>query len=397
MLLLFSADAGIWSTLGTTLETHVHNEPSVKEAQGYGVEGKGSSCSFPVRFPGVCEAKPTLFSEDESCQVLLDSEGASLSSPIIVSIQSGDGRYSLVSPEGAVLLDHCEAFDDRTVLLEETPLSLPFPQIKLPSSEEINASLVLGSQTNEESSSPGTYTSFFPVLEVPIDTQIGEELNASQGEEFSPNRDVLLSAMTTLSPEGLSDLGVTMSPLGMLLSPGGNLAQSSAPSVVEYTSTGAEEDTVASCGVLPGQYSDMTSIAASVEITTNHRKRSSSTKVGRNRRGVGSKTAQIVPSASPLTAGNVSPRSPCVRNTNVLQDHSNLHDARSLFCDGTRGKRQKLKRDRSCQQPGSDENSPLSVDQSRTPPGRVSGVVVKERKKTARSRGRDEKKRMRRT
>lgn len=377
--------------------THAHNEPPVKKAQGYGVEGKGASCSFPIRFPGVCDAMPTLLPEDESCQVLLDSQGASLSSPIIVSIQSGDGRFSLVDHEGAVLLDHFEAFDDRTVLLEETPLSLPFPQIKLPSSEEINTSPVLGSQTNEESSSPGTYPSFFPVLGVPIDTHNGEELNASQGEEFSPNRDVLLSAMTTLSPEGLSDLGVTMSPLGMLLSPGGNLAQSTAASVVEYTSTGAEENTVASCGVVPGQYSDMTSIAASVEITTNHRRKSSSTKVGRSRRGIGSKTAQIVPSASPLKAGIASPRSPYVRNTNVLQDHSNLHDARSLSCDRTRGKRQKLKRDRSSQQPGSDENSPLSADQSRTPPGRVSGVIVKGRKNTARSRGRDEKKRMRRT
>ena len=369
----------------------------MKKAQGYGVEGKSSSCSFPVMFPGVCDAIPTLLPEDESSQVLLDSQETSLSSPIIVSTQSGDGRFSLVNHEGAVLLDHGDTFDDRTVFLEEMPLSIPFPQIQLASAEEINASQVLGSQTNDESSSPGTYTRFFPVLGIPIDTQSGEELKSSQGEEFSPNRDVLLSAMTTLSPEGLSDLGVTMSPLGILLSPGGNPAQSSAASVVEYTSTGAEENTIASCGVVPGQYSDMTSIAASVEVTTNHRERSSSTKVGRNRRGGGPTTAQIVPSASPLKVGNASPRSPHARNTNVLQDHSNFHDARSILCDRTRGKRQKLKRDRSSQQPGSDENSPLSADQSRTPPGRVSSVIVKERKKTARSRGRGETKTIRRT
>ncbi|XP_068741848.1 uncharacterized protein [Montipora capricornis] len=377
---------------------NVHVEMPMEKPQGFNGETKHLPCSLPFMLSEVCSGVANeMLPEEESCQISLDNKGACLTSPIILSITTEDGPYSFVSPGGTVLLDHCEGGNDHTILLEDMPLSIPFPQIQLQSSEGNNTSPVLTSQSTAESLSEHNHTRFFPVIEVPAFMPGGEDLGNSHDEQISPVQDVPLSAMTTISSEGLSDLGVTLSPTGIPLSPGGDSAQSTTVLVVEDVRLGAEENVIAPNGVIAGSCTDMTSIAASVEVTTNHRKKSTSPTFGRTKRRPTSRAAQAVPSVSPLQVVNSSPCTPPGGNTNVLQDHSNFHNGKSNFGDQAQGKRRKLKRNRSPSRPGFDENSPSASDQNHTLPGRVSGITDKERRKTRSSRVRENKKKTRST
>lgn len=219
--------------------------------------------------------------------------------------------------------------------------------------------------------------------------------------DISPQRDVLLSAMTTISHEGLSDLGVTLSPLlsplEILLSPGGDHGEESTIAVVvEDASSAAEENVVVSSGVMSDICTDMTSVAASVEVTTDQRKKWSSPSNGRTRRSPRTRAAQTVPSVSRLQVDDSKQSTPRRRGRRVLQDHSNFEDVRSPVVDSRRGRRRKLK-DRSPQQSAqaADENSGFAANISRTPPGRVSGVILSGGRKTPSSRGGEGAKRMR--
>ena len=403
--ILITLDAGLWSTLQTQDRTEQDGqsknkteEKSVEKRQNLDRQTKLLPSSTPCVVPNVCysltdtiEDTPTMLSEEENGQTPLASTTASLTSPNILSLSTEDGPCSFVSPEGALLTIDCEDPNGDTVMLEELPLSIPFQQIQL---LPMAGSSVLNPQSPGEPLLQESHPRLIPVVEVPAFTDSVEHLGAPHSDHISPRREVLLSPMTTISHEGLSDLGVTLSPLGILLSPGGDHSQESNVAVVVE---GAEETVVVSSGVPPAVCSDMTTIAASVEVTTDHREKSSSPSNGRSRKSPGSREAQTVPSASPLQLAEYKLSVSSCGNRRVLQDQSNFEDAKSPVGDNGRGRRKKL-RNSSPEQPFKDdeENSVFAANQNRTPPGRVSGVIVKGRRKAPSSRGGVVKKRIRR-
>lgn len=408
-------DAGLWSTLQTrdpkeqegqsksTSEQHPDDEVRTFDAK---VERLPSPT--PRAVPVSCnsltntiEGTPTLVTEDTGYQTPLHDTVATLTSPIILSLTTGeDGSCTLVSPEGAVVTNDIEFehSDGQTVLLEEVPLSIPFPQIQL-LQVDTSASSELTPYSPDEALSQEPHPRLIPVTELPDFTDSSEHRELSRSEHISPQRDVFLSAMTTISNDGLNDLGVTLSPLGILLSPGGDLGeQSNITVVVEDASSVADETVVVSSGVVPDICTDMTSVAASVEITTDNRNKPSSTSNGRRGTSPGSRTAQTVPCSSPSQLSDSKPSTPRCRNKRVLQDHSNFEDVRSPVGDSLKRRRRKFK-DRSPEHSVQDvdENSPFAANENRTPPGRVSGVIQKDKSKTRTSLcGGDHKKRMRR-
>ena len=344
------------------------------------------------------EAQP-LVPEDETGSNSQENASATLTSPIILSLSAEEGSFSFVSPEGAtVFAVDCEYPDDDSVTVEEAPLSAPFEQVQLLSVDLNDDTPVLTPQSPEESLSQELTPRLIPLVEIPSYTESGE---SSRQDLFVS----VIDGVSTISQEALSDLGVTLSPLlsplGILLSPGGDIDQSHDPTVavlVDDLSSAVDGNMAGLNAVVPGVCTDMTSIAASVEVTTDmQRKKETSPSSARKRARSRKRTAQTVPCLSPQQPADIRSSTSRRRNTRVLQDNSNFEDPRSPVAGNKRGRRRKVKVGHSEQSfQGVDENSASAVKQTRTPPRRVSGVILNTKRKMSSPSGSVEKKSTRR-
>lgn len=346
------------------------------------------------------EAQP-LVPEDETGSNSQENAPATLTSPILLSLSAEEGSFSFVSPEGAtVFAVDCDYPDDDSVTVEEVPLSAPFQQVQLLSVDLNDDTPVLTPQSPpEESLSQELTPRLIPLVEIPSYTESGD---SSRQDLFVS----VIDGVSTISQEGLSDLGVTLSPLlsplGILLSPGGDIDHSHDPTVVlvDDVSSAVDGNMAGLNAVVPGVCTDMTSIAASVEVTTDmQRKKGTAPSSARKRACARSRkrTAQTVPSLSPQQPADIKSSTPCRRNRRVLQDNSNFQDPRSPVAGNKRGRRRKVKVGHSEQSfQGVDENSAFAVEQTHTPPRRVSGVILNTKRKTSSPSGSVEKKSTRR-
>lgn len=344
------------------------------------------------------EAQP-LVPEDETGSNSQENASATLTSPIILSLSAEEGSFSIMSPEGAtVFAVDCEYPDDDSVTVEEVPLSAPFQQVQLLSVDLNDDTPVLTPQSPEESSSQELTPRLIPLVEIPSYTESGD---SSRQDLFVS----VIDGVSTISQEALSDLVVTLSPLlsplGILLSPGGDIDQSHDPTVavlVDDLSSAVDGNMAGLNAVVPGVCTDMTSIAASVEVTTDmQRKKETSPSSARKRARSRKRTAQTVPCLSPQQPADIRSSTSRRRNTRVLQDNSNFEDPRSPVAGNKRGRRRKVKVGHSEQSfQGVDENSASAVKQTRTPPRRVSGVILNTKRKTSSPSGSVEKKSTRR-
>ena len=401
--------AGLWSTL-QSVETAERNTQSKSPAQAAivekGVSEKPSasaiSCDVTDTYSNVVtdtEKEPlALTSEQEKSKTVLNS-------PVILippmSLSTEKLSYSFVSHEGSVVTNYSVDTNEEGVTVEEVPLSIPFQQVQLLAAGQSDKTPVLTARSPDEPLSNEPHTRLIPVVEIPGYTESSEYLNVADEDHKSPQWDVFLSAMTTISQEGLNDLGVTLSPLlsplGILLSPGGDRSQGSSitaeveceesTEAEDILNSAFEDDNFACSGGMSGICTDMTSIAASVEITTEERDKSaylSTSNTGRK-----SRLSQVVPSVSPpqVSDDGLTCRTHRSRNRAILQDHSNFTDAKSSVDGGGKGRQRRLKDHllRQSSNDNADENSAIVANQSRTPPGRVSGVLLKGKRKTARS------------
>ena len=242
-----------------------------------------------------------------------------VTSPVIlvppISLSTEELACSFINSEGTAVSIDSAGTNEEGVTVEEVPLSIPFQQIQFLTVEQSDDTAVLTPRSPDESNSQEPLTRLIPVVEVPGYTGSGEYVNVLHEGNISPHRDVFLSAMTTISQDCLSDLGVTLSPLlsplGILLSPGGDRNQDSTITVLVESkddadkdetilNSGFEENCHVPSGLISGICTDMTSIAASVEVTTDQRDKQTPLSTGKTRRK--SRTAQIVPSVSPLQA-----------------------------------------------------------------------------------------------
>ena len=402
--------AGLWSTLQSA-ETAECSTRLENATQGTNVEktqgvSEKSSCSvISCDITDICNAaantgeEPLTISEEDKSTTVLNS-------PVIlippVPLSTDELSYSFVSHEGSVVAIDSVDTNDECVTVEEVPLPIPFQEVQLLGGDQRDKYPVLTPQSPDEPQSKEPQTRLIPVVEIPGYTENGEYLNVVDEGLKSPQWDALLSAMTTISQEGLNDLGVSpsplLSPMGILLSPGEDRGQEptiravveceeSAEAEQAISTSGTEDDSFAASGGMSGICTDMTSIAASVEITTEERDKSLSISTGKTRRK--SRPAQVVPSVSPLQIGGegLTCRTPRGRDRTILQDHSNFTDANSPVGGDGKG-RQRRQKDHSLKQvcnDDADENSAFVANQSRTPPGRVSGVLLTGKRKTYRS------------
>ena len=345
------------------------------------------------------EAQP-LVPEYETSSNSQDNAPATLTSPIHLSLSAEEGSFSFVSPEGAtVFAVDCEYPDDDSVTVEEVPLSAPFQQVQLLSVDLNDDTPVLTPQSPEESLSQELTPRLIPLVEIPSYTESGD---SSRQDLFVS----VIDGVSTISQEGLSDLGVTLSPLlsplGILLSPGGDIDHSHDPTVVlvDDVSSAVDGNMAGLNAVVPGVCTDMTSIAASVEVTTDmQRKKGTAPSSARKRACARSRKrpAQTVPSLSPQQPADIKSSTPSRRNRRVLQDNSNFQDPRSPVAGNKRGRRRKVKVGHSEQSfQGVDENSAFAVEQTHTRPRRVSGVILNTKRKTSSPSGSVEKKSSRR-
>lgn len=395
----------MWSTL-QSVETAERSTQSKSPVQATivekGVSEKPSpsaiSCYVTDTYSNVVtdtEKEPlALTSEQEKSKTVLNS-------PVILippmSLSTEKLSYSFVSHEGSVVTNYSVDTNEEGVTVEEVPLSIPFQQVQLLAADQSDKTPVLTARSPDE-----PHTRLIPVVEIPGYTESSEYLNVADEDHKSPQWDVFLSAMTTISQESLNDLGVTLSPLlsplGILLSPGEDRSQGSSITAeveCEELSTEAEailnsafeDDSLACSGGMSGICTDMTSIAASVEITTEERDKSVHLSTSNARRK--SRPSQVVPSLSPpqVSEDGLTCRTHRSRNRAILQDHSNFTDAKSSVDGGGKGRQRRLKDHllRQSSNDNADENSAIVANQSRTPPGRVSGVLLKGKRKTARS------------
>ena len=344
------------------------------------------------------EAQP-LVPEDETGSNSPENAPATLTSPILLSLSAEEGSFSFVSPEGVtVFAVDCEYPDDDSVTVEEVPLSAPFRQVQLLSVDLNDDTPVLTPQSPEEALSQELTPRLIPLVEIPSYTESGD---SSRQDLFVS----VIDGVSTISQEGLSDLGVTLSPLlsplGILLSPGGDIDHSHDPTVavlVDDLSSAVDGNMAGLNAGVPGVCTDMTSIAASVEVTTDmQRKKGTAPSSARKRARSRKRPAQTVPSLSPQQPADIKSSTPCRRNRRVLQDNSNFEDLRSPVAGNKRGRRRKVKVGHSEQSfQGVDENSAFAVKQTHTPPRRVSGVILNTKRKTSSSSGSVEKKSTRR-
>jgi len=402
--------AGLWSTLqlaeiaerSTRLE-NVTQRTNVERTQG--VSEKSSSSVISCGITNICNVpantrkEPLTISEEEKSTTVLNS-------PVILippmPLSTEELSYSFVSHEGSVVAIDSVDTNDEGVTVEEVPLPIPFQQVQLLGADQRDKSPVLTPRSPDELQSKEPHTRLIPVVGIPGCTENGEYLNVVDEGHTSQQWDVFLSAMTTISQECLNDLGVTLSPLlspmGILLSPGEDHSQKptiravveceeSAGAEQALSDSGTEDDSFAASGGMSGVCADMTSIAASVEITTEERDKSLSLSTGKTRRK--SRPAQVVPSVSPLQVGDdgLTCRTPRSRDRAILQDQNNFTDAKSPMGGDGKG-RQRRRKDHSPKQSfndNADENSAIVANQRRTPPGRVSGVLLTGKRKTSRS------------
>ena len=402
--------AGLWSSLqsvetaeqSTRLENATQGT-NVDKPQGASETPSPSVISYDVAdFCNVAantEKEPLTISEQEKSATVSNS-------PLILippmSLSTEELSYSFVNHEGSVVAIDSVDTNEEGVTVEEVPLPIPFQHVQLLAVDQRDKNPVLTPRSPDEPQSKELHTRFIPVVEIPGHTESGEYLNEVDEAHMPPQWDVFLSAMTTISQEGLNDLGVTLSPLlsplGILLSPGEDRSQEPTITAVEegeesaeaeqvISNSGIEDDCFASSVGMPGICSDMTSIAASVEITTEERDKRVSLSTGKTRRK--SRPAQIVPSVSPLQVSDdgLTSGTSQSRNRAILQDHSNFTDAKSSGTGEGKARQRRLK-DHSTKQShndNADENSAIVANQSRTPPGRVSGVLLKGKRKNSRS------------
>lgn len=406
----FNTGAGLWSTL-QSVETAERSTRLENATQGtnvdkkQGVSEKSSPSVISCDVTDICnvaantEKEPLTISEQEKSTTVLNS-------PVILippmSLSTEELSYSFVSREGSVVAIDSVDTNEEGVRVEEVPLPIPFQQVQLLAVDQRDKNPVLTPQSPDEPQSKEPHTRLIPVVEIPGYTESGEYLNVVDEGHISPQWDVFLSAMTTISQEGLNDLGVTLppllSPLGILLSPGEDRSQEptitavveceeSAEAEEAISNSCTEDDSFASSGGMSGICTDMTSIAASVEITTEERDKSVSLSTGKTRRKP--RPAQIVPSVAPLQVSDdgLTCRTPRSRDRAILQDHSNFTDTKSPMVDDGKG-RQRRRKDHSPKQSfndNADENSAIVANQSRTPPGRVSSVLLTGKRKSSRS------------
>ena len=402
--------AGLWSTL-QSVGTAERKSPLKSPAKATIVEKTQGVSENPSPSAISCDATDTYSdvvtnTEKEPLALISEQEKSTvLNSPVILippmSLSTEELSYSFVSQEGSVVaIDSVDTIEEG-VTVEEVPLSIPFQQDRLLAADQSDKTPILTPRSPDERLSKEPNTRLIPVVEIPGYTDNVEYLNVIDEGHMSPQWDVFLSAMTTISQEGLNDLGVTLSPLlsplGVLLSPGEDRSQGSAiTDVVEceesaeaeaISNSAFEDDSFASNGGMSGVCTDMTSIAASVEITTEERDKRAFTSTSKTRRK--SRPAQVVPSVSPLqvSADDLTCGTPRSRNRAILQDHSNFTNAKSSVVGEGKGRQRRLK-DHSPKQSyndNADENSSIAANQSRTPPGRVSGVLLTGKRKTSRS------------
>ena len=356
----------------------------------------------------------TTLTEEECGEHSLEKTATVLTSPIILippmSLPTKDLSCSFMSPEGAVVSVNSVDTNEEGVTVEELPLPLPLQQIQFLTVDQSDETPLLTPQSPDQPPSQEPLTRLIPVVEVPGFTDSSVHSGVPHEVQTSPQHDLFLSAMTTISQESLSDLGVTLSPLlsplGILLSPGGDRCQESTIAFVMESTEGTdaissssiEENYPASSNVMSSLCSDMTSIAASVEVTTDQMGGKTTVSSSKTRRSPRSRSVQIVPSLSPEQADESKRSNPRSSNRRVLQDHSNYNDTKSPVIGNGRGRRRKPK-DRSPRQAvldDADENYCVAANQSRTPPGRVSGVLLTGKRKTPSPRGGVGTKRMRR-
>ena len=393
----------MWSTL-QSVESAEHSirvenatqETNVDKTQG--VSEKSSPSVISCDVTGMCNVaanteKETLtIPEQEKSTTVLNSP-VILIPPMPLSTEELSSSY--VGHEGSVVAIDSVDTNEEGVTVEEVPLPIPFQQVQLLAMDQSDKNPVLTPRSPDE-----PQTRLIPVVEIPGYTESGEYLNVVDEAHMCSQWDVFLSAMTTISQEGLNDLGVTLSPLlsplGIVLSPGEDLSQErTIPTLVEYeesaeaeeaiSNSGTEDDSFASSVGMSGICTDMTSIAASVEITTEERGKDASLSTRKTRRK--SRPAQVVPSISPLQVSDddLTCRTPCRRNRAILQDHSNFTDAKSSVVGEGKGRQRRFK-DHSPKQSftdNADENSAVVANQSRTPPGRVSGMLLTGKRKSA--------------
>ena len=395
----------MWSAL-QSVETAERSTRLENATQGTNVDktqGVSETSSPSVRccdipdFPNVAantEKEPLIIPGQEKSTTVSKS-------PVILippmSLSTEELSYSFVNHEGSVVAIDSVDTNKEGVTVEEVPVPIPFQQVQLLAVDQMDKNPVLTPRSPDEPQPKESHTRLISVVEIPGYTESSEYLNEVDEVHMSPQWDVLLSAMTTISQESLNDLGVTLSPLlsplGILLSPGEPTiaavveGEESAEAEEAISSSGTEDDSFASSVGMSGICTDMTAIAASVEITTEERDKSVSLSTGKTRRKP--RPVQIVPSVSPLQVSDdgLTSGTSCSRNRAILQDHSNLSDAKSSGNGEGKGRQRRIK-DHSPKQSyndNADENSAIVANQSRTPPGRVSGVLLTGKRKNSRS------------
>ncbi|XP_022783532.1 uncharacterized protein LOC111324277 isoform X2 [Stylophora pistillata] len=411
-------DAGLWSTLqpleaqrnaqfqGVTEETS-----TAKENNEILMDNLLSSVSHDD--PDICSNLGVrTLTEEECCENPQEETSTVLTSPLILissmSQPTEKGTYSFVSPEEAALSVDPVDTNEVSITESEFPLSVPLQQIHFLNTDQNDETSVLAFQSPDQLSSQELHTRLIPVVEVPAFTDDSVFPGKSHEVQTSPQHDSFLSAVTTISQEGLSDLGVTLSPLlsplGILFSPGGDRRQDPAIAFLVESKEDTDADFAISSSsidptsndVMSSICSDMTSIAASVEVTTAQMGKSAlrSSKIRKSPR---SSSIQIVPSISPKLAVQSKRSSPRYRDRRVLQDQSNYEEANSPLIASGRGRRRNSN-NRSPELASfdhTDENLCFAMDHSRTPPSSVSGVLLTGKKKTS-SRAREGTKRGRR-
>ena len=408
-------DAGLWSTLqsleaqrNAQLQGFPEETSTVEEEQGITIDNLLSPVSHDV--PDICNNLVLrALAEEESCENSQEETATVLTSPLIlispISLPTEERLCSFVSPEEAVSVDSVDTYEE-DITVAGLPLSVPLQHIQFLTVDQSDETSVLAPQLPEQPSSQELRTRLIPVVEVPAFTNDSVFSGKSHEVQKSPQQDSFLSAVTTISQESLSDLGVTLSPLlsplGILFSPEGDRRQDPTNAVVVESTEDTEaisssSTDPASNDVMSSICSDMTSIAASVEVTTAQMSKRT-LQNSKTRKSPRSSSIQIVPSLSPQLVDESKRSISRFNDRRVLQDQSNFDEANLPLIGNGRGRRRKLK-DRSPELAfvdHTDENFCFATDQSCTPPSRVSGVLLTGKKKTPSSRGRVAAKRGRR-
>ena len=353
-------DAGLWSTLqsleaqrNAQLQGFPEETSTVEEEQGITIDNLLSPVSHDV--PDICNNLVLrALTEEESCENSQEETATVLTSPLIlispISLPTEERSCSFVSPEEAVSFDSVDTYEEG-ITVAGLPLSVPLQHIQFLTVDQSDETSVLAPQLPEQPSSQEPRTRLIPVVEVPAFTNDSVFSGKSHEVQKSPQQDSFLSAVTTISQESLSDLGVTLSPLlsplGILFSPEGDRRQDPTNAVVVESTEDTEaisssSTDPASNDVMSSICSDMTSIAASVEVTTAQMSKRT-LQNSKTRKSPRSSSIQIVPSLSPQLVDESKRGISRFNDRRVLQDQSNFDEANSPLIGNGRGRRRKLK------------------------------------------------------